>query len=135
MIKRYIYNKPQQFLGVLLFAFYFSQLASDNIWQLLVVLQRIDLYKQLSGFMILLYVAGQWRLAYLRLSTGASRAAKHLVVHKWLGVLAPILLCLHTVEKGYAYQTLLLVLFIVISITGLLNFYDVKLKKDRKSVV
>lgn len=128
-ITSYIYQKPQQCLGVLLFFLYLLQLFGEVVWETLINLQAYSLYKQLSGFVILAYIGAQWWLAYLRFSGRKAAAAQHIKVHKWMGVIAPVLLLMHTVETGHAYQTLLLTVFIIVAVSGLFSFHDIKLKK------
>lgn len=128
-MKSYLCDKPQQCLGVLLFSLYLFQLSSEVIWDSLLQLQGISLYKQLSGFAILLYLVAQWWLAYLRFHGQNAAAARHINTHKWMGILAPILLIAHTVEAGHGYQTLLLVIFVALAVSGLFSFHDIKLKK------
>ena len=128
-VKSYLFRKPQQCLGTMLFSIYLVLLIGETMWASLAALQQISLYKQLSGFAILFYVVAQWRLGYLRHSGQKAAAAKHINTHKWLGVLAPVLLVMHTMESGHAYQTLLLVIFIALAVSGLLSFHDIKFKK------
>ena len=117
------------FLGVVLVTLlilqylYPQKLSPLNVWQM------DNLYKQLSGFAILTFTLYQWRLTHLR-STGQTKKLKNAFRnHQWMGVFVPILLLLHALESGYAYQTWLLYGFIALVIVGLFNYQAFKIRQ------
>ena len=122
-------RKPHMAVGVLLYITYFILLTFNPQLPLLTELHANELFKQLSGFVLLFFVLGQWWLGYLRMTGRQLEAAKHIPMHKWLGVFAPLILLIHTVEFGYAFQSVLLIVFVGTSLVGLVSFHDVRVRK------
>lgn len=117
-------------LGIFLFALLITQYFIPIQWEQLARLQSDELYKQLSGFAILCFVILQWRLAHLRSASRSQEARQNLNTHQWLGVLAPVLIFIHSTQTGHEHQTALLGLFIATILTGLFSFHTVKIRKQ-----
>jgi len=88
----------------------------------LIALQNNNIYKQISGFIILFFVLMQWRLTHLRNTNQSKKIRSAYNSHQWLGISAPILIFMHTMQTGYAYQSILLFSFIGLIIIGLCNY-------------
>lgn len=98
-------------------------------WTWLSSWQAQPLYKQMTGFALLGYLYYQWKLSHRRSQLGFSKG-KHLIkYHKFLGVLAPLLLLCHTLLTGYGYTNLLVSLFLFITLVGLLNTEATSIEK------
>ena len=66
--------------------------------------------------MLLAFIGYQWRLPYLRLAGRLAQTAARR--HSFMGVLAPVLLYLHSVSLGYAYTFVLALLFVLNTMVG-----------------
>lgn len=120
--KRYFY------LGMALLAAFTVQAAGQLHWPWLAALQGEDVYRQLSGFALLAFIAHQWHCSVLR-SRGLMRKAGGMIKrHKLLGALAPLLFYLHSQQIGYAYLQMLSLAYFAIVLTGLLNFEVVRIR-------
>lgn len=92
-------------------------------------LQSNDLYKQISGFLILGFVIMQWHLTHLRNTKQNTKIKKAFSSHQWLGITAPLLIFIHSTETGYGYQSALLYSFIALVAVGLFNYQTFKIRK------
>lgn len=117
-------------LGLFLFALLITQYFIPIQWERLAQLQSNELYKQLTGFAILCFILLQWRLAHLRSTNRNQEARANLNTHQWLGVLAPVLIFMHSTQTGHEHQSALLFLFIATVFTGLFSFHTVKIRKQ-----
>ena len=117
-------------IGIFLFALLIAQYIVPLQWQQLAELQSNELYKQLTGFAIFCFILLQWRLSHLRTADRGKAARENLSTHQWLGILAPVLIFIHSTQTGHEHQTALLFLFIATIFTGLFSFHTVKLKKQ-----
>jgi hypothetical protein len=104
--------------------FYLIQNALD--WGLpgVAAVQQFDAYRITTGSLLIAFIGYQWYLPYLRL-TGppAARLNKKLARtaarwHSSAGVLAPVLLYLHSVSLGVAYTFVLSLLFVLNTMVG-----------------
>ena len=112
--------KQLQLIATLTFCvIYLTQGAFD--WGLtgLVELQNIDVYRIISGTMLITFIGYQWYLPYLKLKGQPAQVATDR--HTYLGVLGPILLYLHSVSLGFAYTFVLTSLFLLNSVVGALD--------------
>lgn len=108
-------------LGYLLVGAYLCQYAAHFQWPWLTALQSSDVYKQVSGFALLAYIAQQWHLSVLRSRGLMQRAGRLLRRHRLLGSVAPAFLYAHTQVLGFGYQAVLALLFLGVSATGLIQ--------------
>ncbi|MFV1985485.1 MAG: hypothetical protein ACC657_18195 [Thiohalomonadales bacterium] len=113
-------------VGFSLLLLYIVQLTLQLKFHFLVELQHDTLYKQTTGYLLLLYVGYQFKLARARKDTKSMRY--HFSLHKIQGVFAPLVLYIHSMELGYAYQVLLSSLFLTNCLLGLLSPQQFKLR-------
>lgn len=78
------------------------------------------MYKQLTGFLLLFYLFIQWQLAVPK-DHSPKLTTLNRFRHKHLGMYAPVLLFIHSVEFGYAFQVFLNGLFLANCIIGSLG--------------
>lgn len=80
-------------------------------------LQESDGYKFVTGSLLIAFIGYQWYLPYLRLmGDPAVRNASRW--HSYVGVLAPMLLYLHSISLGVAYTIVLSLLFVLNTMVG-----------------
>jgi len=122
-------NKSSFYIGAMLTALLIAQLFYPITIPELKILQDNKLFKQISGFSILLLTFFQWRLTHLRNSNQKVNIKNVLRSHQWLGAIAPVFVFLHAPDSGYAYQTVLLYSFIGLVFVGLCNYHVFKIRK------
>ena len=66
--------------------------------------------------MLIAFIGYQWYLPYLRLGADPAQTASKW--HSYLGVLAPVVLYLHSVSLGVAYTFVLALLYIINTMVG-----------------
>ncbi|MFP6816405.1 MAG: cyclic nucleotide-binding domain-containing protein, partial [Pseudomonadales bacterium] len=119
-----IENQVQLFVTLGLGAFYLIQSALDWGLPALVALQQIDGYRIATGSLLLAFIGHQWYLGFLRLTGPPVTRVNKLFAptatswHRYLGVLAPVLLYLHSVSLGVAYTLVLSLLFVLNAMVG-----------------
>lgn len=121
--------KSYFWLGLLLLAAFALQEFGHWHWPWLAGRQADDVYKQLSGFALVCYLAHQWRCSRLRNRGLMQKAAKLLNQHKLLGALAPVVFYAHAQHLGYAYLLALSLAYFAIFITGLCSVEITGLRK------
>jgi hypothetical protein len=108
-------------LGLLLLLAYLLQDMLSFKWLWLVELQTEETYKQVSGMLLVGFVAYQWRLSLSRARGRFQTARAKLPKHKLWGALAPAFFYLHAHRIGYAYLFLLSGVYLSNVAVGLLN--------------
>jgi sulfoxide reductase heme-binding subunit YedZ len=108
------------YLGAGLLLAFFVQDAFALKWPWLASMQANEVYKQGTGFLLVLYVAHQWRLSWLRLN-GCGQTKACCLRHKQWGAIAPVLYYFHSTVVGYAYLLFLSTAFFAIVLLGLCN--------------
>ena len=93
-------------------------------------LQKNEVYKQLTGALLLGFILYQWYFALARQIEPVS-AMHHLQLHKTIGLLMPILLFIHSNQTGHAYQTFIWYIFVLHCSVGFLNPEFINIKKPR----
>jgi hypothetical protein len=96
----------------------------------LAALQQLDGYSVATGSALIAFIGYQWYLPYLRL-TGRS-AHMESRWHTYVGVLAPVLLYLHSVSMGFAYTVVLSSLFVLNAMVGAVGKTSIKNLKWRQ---
>lgn len=124
------FSKGYFCLGLLLLTAFAVQEFGHLSWPWLAQLQADDVYKQLSGFVLVGYFAFQWRCSFLRNRGLMQKAAKTLNGHKLLGALAPVFFYAHAQHSGYAYLQVLSLVYFGIFLTGLCNVEITRIRKD-----
>ncbi|MGR9114870.1 MAG: hypothetical protein ACU85E_03835 [Gammaproteobacteria bacterium] len=115
------FGKSYFYLGLALLTAFVIQASSDLRWAWLSELQADDLYKQLSGFALLTFLAHQWHCSVLRNRGLRRKALIILNRHKLLGSLAPFFFYAHAQTLGFAYLQILSLVYFAIFLTGLFN--------------
>jgi hypothetical protein len=108
-------------LGLVLLAGLLLQQFAGLRWPALGLLQANDLYKQLTGFVLIAFVLHQWYFPLLRLQSDNAGAARTVGLHKLVGAIAPALFLVHAQHTGHAYQVALSLLLLAVVVTGLVN--------------
>lgn len=117
--------------GMLFLGLFLVQFSIDLQLSWLNNLQKNDVYKQATGFLLLGYLLQQWRLSHARTyKYEAKRLRKCFVSHKCIGVIAPLLFFIHSTGFGYGYVKILTLALLVTVVLGLLNNEILK-KKTR----
>lgn len=107
--------------GTFLIVLYIMQLTLNLRWEWLDNLQSGEVYQQFTGFLLLTYVLIQGRLGLHRFRKQSSKYRILLEQHKSQGILGPIIFYIHSIDIGFAYQTVLVVVFLGNIIVGYLN--------------
>jgi hypothetical protein len=106
--------------GILLLAFAAQALLQVQ-WPGLSRWQALDGYKIATGTLLGVFLLSQWSLAFARIG-GMNRLAKFgYAWHQRSGVLAPVLLCLHSTSFGVGYLTVLTGMFLANTLCGLVS--------------
>lgn len=115
-------------IGALLLVVYSMQLVLGIRLELLVFLQESEIYKQTTGFLLLGVLAFQFWLVVSRRMTDDVTKKRRLLLHKWLGVGVLIALFVHSISLGYAYQSVLVIVFLLNVCVGMCNSDIIRLK-------
>ena len=124
------FSKGYFCLGLLLLTAFAIQEFGNLSWPWLAKLQTDDVYKQLSGFVLVCYLVHQWRCSLLRNQGLMQKAAKLLNQHKLMGALAPLFFYAHAQHIGYAYLQALSLVYFAIFFTGLCNVEITRIRND-----
>jgi cytochrome b561 len=125
---------PWLLTGALLMAAYVAQATGGWRWEWLAAVQENELYKQLTGLVLVLFFMMQWRLSVTRMGS-ASPAVRLLTLHRDFGALAPLLLYLHAISFGHAYIRVMSIGFLALVALGLLQQPLARLTRNRMSTV
>lgn len=118
-------------IGLFLFTGYLLQ----EILQLkiapLETLQSEETYKRYSGLAIGLFIVFQWLLTFSRIIP-KFRAKSETInkMHKWIGVLSPLLLYIHSTRFGFGYLALFSYLFLGNMLLGTINLDVIKSSRE-----
>ncbi len=118
-------------IGIGLLVGFLVQALFEFHWPWLNDWQHDSFYKQLSGFVLVTYLAHQWHLAALRAKGWNRRAGQELSRHRFAGTLAPLILYLHTQDFGHGFQIVLVGTFLALTATGLLHTHLVRSRVSR----
>lgn len=117
-----IADGPRYFrLGLALLTLFALQQIAGLRWEMLETWQADDLYKQLSGFVLLGFIAHQWYFPLLRVQGAMPKAARNAGLHRRLGAWAPLFYVVHTQQFGFAYLMALSLIFFAVFLSGLCN--------------
>jgi len=117
-------------ISFILLALFIFQYVFSLSPQWLLSLQTSDVYKQITGFMLFAYVYYQWHLAFIHLNKLQPTQAQR-KTHRIVGAIAPLIYYIHSVELGYAYQTILSSAFLANCFVGSINPQVVRIKSSR----
>jgi len=125
---------PSQFQLIVtlgLCAFYLIQSALGWGLPSLAALQQLDGYSITTGGALIAFIGYQWYLPYLRLAGDSAHIQSQW--HSYVGVLAPVLLYLHSVSMGFAYTVVLSSLFVLNTMVGAAGKTSLKKVAQRQS--
>lgn len=74
-----------------------------------------------TGLLLLAGMGYQWMLLIARSGGAAAQVRRHYAAHRWVGVGLTLLFAVHAVRYGHAWTSALVLTFIAIAATGLLN--------------
>jgi hypothetical protein len=107
--------------GAILWVLFLEQLELRIDWPAVRIWQSQFPNKVATGAALALFLSFQWLLAACRMS-GRLRAAKAL--HPWhqtIGILAPVILFLHSTRLGFGYLVVLGGVYLADGVVGLVN--------------
>jgi hypothetical protein len=124
----YIRLRPSVLVGLTLLVLYVVQdvYALKPSW--LVEQQQKQIYRQITGLLLLSYLFAQWALARTRLA-GNQASRRELDLHRWLGALAPLVFYIHSADPGYSYQYVLSAVYLGNCLLGSFNREVVKIAR------
>ncbi|MGD8595343.1 MAG: hypothetical protein PVF82_21125 [Gammaproteobacteria bacterium] len=128
-------NLLQVFVAIVFVSFYSLEALHGPTIKPLWALQQNELYKQFTGFALLVYVLCQWRLARLRMGGEKIDHKRELNLHIWFGVFTPLALYVHSSQLGYGYQVLLAGVFLLNVLLGLCSPKFLKIRHRQYVVV
>ena len=118
-------------VGMVMLLIYVALAIGDWRWPRLAGWQDIELYKQLTGLVLVTLIVSQWRLTAARIDGTTRKAKRLLVAHRDWGALAPLLLYLHADEFGHAYVRVMCLSFLGLITLGLLHQPLTRLNRPR----
>ncbi|MFV2055446.1 MAG: hypothetical protein ACC707_03220 [Thiohalomonadales bacterium] len=90
-------------------------------------LQDINAYKQITGFILAIYILNQWQIAFTR-NNGQKPSAGQRYTHRYSGSFVPIVYYFHSVDIGFAYQAILSMSLLLNCVIGGCNPTDLKIR-------
>jgi len=108
-------------LGLIFLSAFLVQELYAIKWPWLVQIQTNNVYKQISGFLLLIFILNQWHLSLLRIQNKMHIAHRELERHKLIGATAPVFFYFHSHSFGYAYLFILSSVFLGNVLIGLLH--------------
>ena len=115
-------------IGSLLLIGYSLQLAFGIRVDLLVHFQENNIYKQITGFLLFSLLVFQFWLGVSRNTKDNVTKKKRLLLHKWFGVGVLVALYVHSISLGYAYQSVLVIVFLLNCWVGVCNSEVIRLR-------
>lgn len=100
---------------------YLMQVILNLRWEWLDDIQSGEFYRQFTGFLLLAYVLMQSKLGMLRLRKSKYRYKDLYRQHRIQGVFGPVILYIHSIDIGFAYQTVLTFIFLGNTLVGYLS--------------
>lgn len=126
--------KQELKIGLLLFGMFVLQTSLNLHLPSLWWMQKVDIFRYLTGFIFLSYIAYQWKLTKIKSQTVKASGLTlrtALQNHKFWGLLGPLFFYLHTPKMGHSYLFVLSCSFFAVYILGLFHERIVKLRKPR----
>ena len=121
-------NQTYLLAGASFIALYMAQFILGLRWEWLDNIQSNEVYRQITGFLLLAYVLMQGQLGLRRLNKSSSSYRAVLGSHKIQGVFGPVLFYVHSIDIGFAYQIVLTFAFLGNCIVGYLSPQAIPLK-------
>lgn len=118
-------------IGLSLFCIYFIQEIFQIKYTSLELLQQQEMYKRWSGLVLGVFISTQWLLTFSRIIPKLRSKSETInTIHKWIGVLSPLLLYIHSTKFGFGYLTVFSYLFLVNVLLGTINLDIIKSTKN-----
>ncbi|MFT4535867.1 MAG: hypothetical protein ACJA1A_002811 [Saprospiraceae bacterium] len=114
-------KKTENIIGLILFTLYLLQYLAQLEFDYLTQLQTNSTYRHWSGFVLFLFILGQWVLPIFRgVFDMKGKAIERMhSIHNLLGVTSPIVFYLHSSRPDYGLLLLLTVVFFMNLLVGL----------------
>jgi len=118
-------------IGLILFSAYLLQEIFQLKFEALELLQAKEIFKRWSGLGLGLFIAFQWLLTFSRIIPRFRAKAQSInELHKWIGILSPLLLYVHSTHFGFGYLMLFSYLFLGNMLIGTINLDVLKSSKE-----
>lgn len=116
-------------VGLLLLTAFALQELFALKWPWLVRMQANETFKQITGLVLVSFIAHQWYLSLLRLRGQTELARTKLPAHRRWGAFAPLIFYAHSHRIGHAYLFLLSCIYFANTAIGLCNQEIVHISK------
>ncbi len=120
---------PSRVVGILLIGGFAAQAIWGWRWSWLAGLQEEEVYKQITGLVLVLFFVMQWRLSLARMQPGGRPVAALLAEHRARAVIGPLLLYLHAISFGHAYVRVMSLAFLGLMALGFLQQSITRLRR------
>lgn len=117
------------FIGMTLLVLYVVQAQSGYRFEILEKLQNDTNYKQISGYVFVLYLLYQWKLSKTKVTNQTTQFQRVLNSHKFYGIFVPVVWFLHSAEMGDGYLAILSVVLLTTILTGLFNYENSRFRQ------
>ena len=100
---------------------YLMQVVLNLRWEWLDTVQSGEFYRQFTGFLLLAYVLIQGKLGLSRIRKSKYHYKDLYRQHRLQGIFGPVILYIHSIDIGFAYQTVLTFIFLGNILVGYLS--------------
>lgn len=114
-------NRSYTYIGMLLLSAFLIQEWFNLKIPIIEALQQDESYKRWTGFIVLSFIAFQWYYPIKQMFSFKKSLFYWQKVHKYNGVIAPIILYVHATSIGYAYLFILSTAYLSNNILALCN--------------
>jgi len=114
-------NRSYVYIGMLLLSAFLIQEWFDLKIPIIEALQQDESYKRWTGFIVLSFIAFQWYYPIKQLFSFKKNLFYWQKIHKYNGVIAPVILYIHATSIGYAYLFILSTAYLSNNILALCN--------------
>ena len=119
--QRLLDSKFYLIIGFSFLLMYLLQVVLNLRWEWLDAVQSGEFYRQFTGFLLLAYVLMQSKLGMSRIRESKSLYKDLYRQHRLQGVFGPVILYIHSIDIGFAYQTVLTFIFLGNTLVGYLS--------------
>jgi len=114
-------NRSYVYIGMLLLCAFLMQEWFDLKIPMIEALQQDESYKRWTGFIVLSFIAFQWYYPIKQMFSFKENLFYWRKIHKYNGVIAPVILYAHSTSIGYAYLFILSTTYLSNNILALCN--------------